>query len=94
MKLYLTREILEECLQSLDIFRELLDDPIQHRKLLRDVNKNLQLKLYDEGATVYARGEVAESLYLVIRGHVSLIMPAEAGEEQEIDVFGEGMGFG
>lgn len=95
MKLYLTREILEECLQSLDIFRGLLEDPIQRHKLIRDVTKNLQLKLYDEGALVYSRGEIAQSLYMVIRGRVSLRMPAEDTEgEREIDVFEEGVGFG
>lgn len=59
MKLYLTRETLEECLETLDIFKEILEDPVQKHKLIRDVNKNLQLKIYDEGAAIYNKGEVS-----------------------------------
>ena len=105
MKLYLTRETLEECLETLDIFKEILEDPVQKHKLIRDVNKNLQLKLYDEGAVIYNRGEVSEGFYMVIKGKVSLCLPvykAEALEgsyneekileEQQIDTFGSGAG--
>lgn len=61
----------------MDIFRELLDDPIQRSKLLRDVGKNIVLKQYDEGAVVYERGEIATSLFMVIKGEVSLCLPGD-----------------
>lgn len=94
MKLYLTRQILEECLETLDIFKEILEDPIQKSKLVRDVGKNIRLKVYDEEAVVYCRGDLALEFYLLVKGEVSLRMPVykQTGDdgpgiisEQEID---------
>lgn len=75
MKLYLTRQILEECLETLDIFKEILDDPIQKSKLVRDVGKNVRLKVYDEDAVIYSRGDPSLEFYLLVKGQVSLRMP-------------------
>jgi CRP-like cAMP-binding protein len=95
MKLYLTRQILEECLETLDIFKEILEDPVQKSKLIRDVNKNLQLKLYDEGAIIYNKGETSSSFYMVIKGQVSLCMPVFKGESSgyQSDAFGKSHDF-
>ena len=103
MKLYLTRQILEECLETLDIFKEILEDPVQKSKLVRDVGKNIRLKVYDEDAVVYSRGDLSLEFYLLVKGEVSLRMPVykQVGDEgktvmseQEIDTVKEGTGFG
>lgn len=52
-----------------------MEDPVQKTKLIRDVNKNIQLKLYDEEAIIYDKGDVAECIYMVIKGTVSLCLP-------------------
>jgi hypothetical protein len=36
-----------------------MEDPIQRNKLVRDVNKSIQLKLYDSEAILYNKGDVA-----------------------------------
>jgi len=59
MKLYLTKEVLEECLETIDIFKEILEDPIQKIKLMRDVLKNIKLKLYDEEGIIYSKGDIS-----------------------------------
>jgi hypothetical protein len=43
--------------------------------MIRDVNKNLQLKIYDEDAIIYNKGEVASSFFMVVKGNVSLCLP-------------------
>lgn len=45
-KLYINREILSECLETLDIFKEIIEDPAQKNKIIRDVSKALKLKAY------------------------------------------------
>jgi len=59
MKLFLTKEILEECLKTIDIFKEIMEDPIQKNKLIRDVTKNIKLKLYDEEGSIYDKGDIS-----------------------------------
>jgi hypothetical protein len=59
MKLFLTKEILEECLETIDIFKEIMEDPVQKNKLMRDVTKNIKLKLYDEEGSIYDKGDVS-----------------------------------
>jgi hypothetical protein len=59
MKLFLTKEILEECLETIDIFKEIMEDPVQKNKLIRDVTKNIKLKLYDEEGSIYNKGDVS-----------------------------------
>ena len=46
-KLYLNKEILTECLENFDLFKEMLGDPIQKIKIIRDISKALRLKSYD-----------------------------------------------
>lgn len=74
-KLYLTRELLAECLETLDIFKEMLEDPVQKNKIIRDVGKALRLIAFCEGAVIYNKGEIASSIYMVIKGQVSLCLP-------------------
>lgn len=94
----------------MDIFKEMLEDPVQKSKIIRDVGKALRLIAFDERAVIYSKGESAASIYMVIKGHVSLCMPIfkeshEAlsltslnekieFEYQEIDAFKKGEGFG
>ena len=59
MKLFLTKEILGECLETMDIFKEIMEDPVQKNKLMRDVTKNIKLKLYDEEGSIYDKGDVS-----------------------------------
>lgn len=37
--------------------------------------KNIHLRLYDEDANIYNKGDISESIYLVIKGEVSLCLP-------------------
>jgi hypothetical protein len=67
------------------------------------VGRNIRLKVYDEDAVVYCRGDAALEFYLLVKGAVSLRMPLykQVGDdrpailsEQEIDTVKEGTGFG
>jgi signal-transduction protein with cAMP-binding, CBS, and nucleotidyltransferase domain len=74
-KLYINREILSECLETLDIFKEIIEDPAHKSKIIRDVTKALKLKAYGEDAIIYNKGETSTYIYMVIKGNVSLCMP-------------------
>ena len=56
MKMYLNKSILEECLVTFDIFKEIVEDPLQKVKLIRDVIKNVEVKVYDSDAIIYNKG--------------------------------------
>jgi hypothetical protein len=53
----------------------MMEDPIQRNKIIRDVGRALRLKAYDEEAVIYNKGENSISIYMVIKGNVSLCMP-------------------
>jgi CRP-like cAMP-binding protein len=50
----------------------MLEDPIQKIKIIRDIIKTVHLKIYEEGAVIYGKGESSTSIYMVIKGAVSL----------------------
>ncbi len=52
-----------------------MEDMTQKNKLIRDVNKNVKLLHYDQDAIIYNKGEVSDSIYMVIKGSVSLCLP-------------------
>jgi CRP-like cAMP-binding protein len=53
----------------------MMEDMTQKNKLIRDVNKNVKLLHYDQDAIIYNKGEVSDSIYMVIKGSVSLCLP-------------------
>ena len=56
MKMYLNKSILEECLVTFDIFKEIVEDPLQKVKLIRDVIKNVEVKVFEEDSIIYNKG--------------------------------------
>lgn len=75
LKLYLKTHIIEECLESFDIFKDVLEDPHQRNKLVRDVMRSLKVETVETGVPLYSKGDPAESIFMVLRGAVSLCLP-------------------
>ena len=42
---------------------------------MRDVMKNLSLKVYDEDAIIYNKGDLSAEIFLVVKGVVALCLP-------------------
>jgi hypothetical protein len=65
--------VIENCLDSLDVFRDLLEGiPHQKNRVVRDVCKNIDLKQYQYGDLIYDIGEKAKSIYFCLSGSVSI----------------------
>ena len=43
--------------------------------------KNIELKVYDAEAIIYNKGDISESMYMVIKGAVSLCLPVIKEED-------------
>ena len=75
----MNRFLIEKCLDSLDIFKVLLDGiPEQKNRVIRDVLKNLEIFKYNSDDTIYDIGETANYIYLCLSGNVSIRLPEEA----------------
>jgi CRP-like cAMP-binding protein len=72
------------CLSTFDLFRDLLDgSPHQHRKVMKDVCKNIKLKQYQYGDIVFNVGDCAEELYLCMDGEVSICIMGKLQEDPQ-----------
>jgi CRP-like cAMP-binding protein len=61
----------------------MLADPVQKIKIIRDVSKALRLKSYGFDDIIYNKGENSTSIYIVIKGNVSLCMPIFKGAQEK-----------
>ena len=52
-----------------------MEETVQRRKLVRDVSQKVSLQLFDREGIIYNKGDLADSIYLVVRGSVSLCLP-------------------
>ena len=63
--------VVESCLDSLDVFRDLLEGiPQQKNRVVRDVCKNIELKYYSYGDIIYDVGDKAQDVYFCLSGVV------------------------
>jgi len=53
----------------------MLEDPVQKNKIIRDITKTVNLKIYEEDSVIYGKGESSTSIYMVIKGAVSQCVP-------------------
>jgi CRP-like cAMP-binding protein len=51
-------------------------------------------RTFEKGEIVFHRGDLAESLHLVVRGHFAVRLQTELGESVLLDVLGPGQAFG
>lgn len=59
-------------------------------ELIVTLKKCSQTKIYYEGSEIFAEGELAESLPIVLTGKVKMIRFLEAGKELIVGIFGAG----
>jgi hypothetical protein len=70
--------MVSSCLDSLDVFRDLLEGiPHQRNRVVRDVCKNLELRNYRSGEIVYNVGDKVDELYFCIAGLISICIIEE-----------------
>lgn len=64
----------------------MLEDPVQKNKIIRDVGKALRLMSFGEEAVIYNKGEIATSIYMVIKGQVSLCLPVFKESHEAVSI--------
>ncbi len=75
-------------LQEMELFTGYKDDTLQ------DLEASMEIRNYEAGDTVYARGAVGDELYWVRCGAVRQVASLEAGRKKPVASFGRGDFFG
>lgn len=75
-------------LREMDLFAQHKDETI------RELEARMEIRHFEAGATIYARGTPGDELYWVRRGKVRLVAPLEASKTKQVASFGRGDFFG
>lgn len=70
-------DVLENCLDSLDLFKEMLDGiPHMKNRVVRDVRKAIEVEIFRENDIIYDINEKATAVYFCLKGSISITIPS------------------
>ena len=75
-------------LQEMDLFAQHKDETI------KELEQRMEIRHFEAGETIYARGTPGDELYWVRRGTVRLVAPLEGSKTKQVASFGRGDFFG